>query len=116
MATKRKSAKKKSARGGKKKGRSARKGAGKRATARKGGGKRASARRGASKKKSSMAKRRRPATKKRSRGQAAVARVKRVTREVVQQASGAVSAGVESLKDLGENLADRVPDRFKTPF
>ena len=39
-----------------------------------------------------------------------------VTREVVQQASGAVSAGVESLKDLGENLADRVPDRFKTPF
>jgi hypothetical protein len=95
--------------------RSARKGAGKRASARK-GGKRASARKGASKKKSSMAKRRRPATKKRSRGQAAVARVKRVTREVVQQASGAVSAGVESLKDLGENLADRVPDRFKTPF
>jgi hypothetical protein len=38
----------------------------------------------------------------------AVARVKRVTREVVQQAQGAVAAGVETLKDFGETLVDRV--------
>ena len=37
-----------------------------------------------------------------------VERVKRVTREVVQQASVAMAAGVETLKDLGENLVDRV--------
>jgi len=37
-----------------------------------------------------------------------VARVKRVTREVVQQATVAVSSGVETLRDLGENLVDRV--------
>jgi hypothetical protein len=68
--------------------------------------------------KSSRAKggaRRRSAAKK-SRRQSAVARVKRVTREVVAQASTAVSAGVETIKDLGENLAERVPDRFKPPF
>jgi hypothetical protein len=43
-----------------------------------------------------------------ARKQSPVARVKRVTREVVQQASVAVSAGVETLKDLGGNLVDRV--------
>lgn len=37
-----------------------------------------------------------------------MARVKRVTREVVQQATVAVSAGVETLKDLSGNLVDRV--------
>jgi hypothetical protein len=37
-----------------------------------------------------------------------VARVKRVTREVVQQAAVAVSSGVETLKDFGGNLVDRV--------
>jgi hypothetical protein len=37
-----------------------------------------------------------------------VARVKRVTREVVQQATVAVSSGVETLKDLGGNLVERV--------
>lgn len=37
-----------------------------------------------------------------------VARVKRVTREVVEQAQVAVAAGVETLKDLGENLMERV--------
>jgi hypothetical protein len=31
-----------------------------------------------------------------------------VTREVVQQATTAVSAGVETLRDLGENIVDRV--------
>jgi hypothetical protein len=44
----------------------------------------------------------------RARKQSPVARVKRVTREVVQQATVAVSAGVETLKDFGENLVDRV--------
>lgn len=37
-----------------------------------------------------------------------VARVKRVTREVVHQAAVAVSSGVETLKDFGGNLVDRV--------
>ena len=36
------------------------------------------------------------------------ARVKRVAQEVVQQAQVAVAAGVETLKDFGENLMDRV--------
>jgi hypothetical protein len=40
--------------------------------------------------------------------QSPVARVKRVTREVVQQATVAVTAGVETLKGLGGNLVDRV--------
>ena len=40
--------------------------------------------------------------------QSPVARVKRVTREVVQQATVAVTAGVETLKGFGENLVDRV--------
>jgi hypothetical protein len=35
-------------------------------------------------------------------------RVKRVTEEVMHQASAAVTTGVETLKDLGENLVDRV--------
>ena len=63
---------------------------------------RANARKGA-KKRSAGPKRRAPA-----RTAKAVARVKRVTREVVQQASAAVSAGVENLRDLGGNLVDRV--------
>jgi len=42
------------------------------------------------------------------RKQSPVARVKRVTREVVQQATVAVSAGVETLKDLGGTLVERV--------
>jgi hypothetical protein len=45
-----------------------------------------------------------------------VARVKRVTGEVVAQAQTAISAGVETIRDLGENLAERVPDKFKPPF
>lgn len=65
---------------------------------------RASARKGA-KKRGSAAKRRSPA---RAKKQSPVARVKRVTREVVQQAQVAVSAGVERLQDLGGNLVDRV--------
>jgi hypothetical protein len=39
---------------------------------------------------------------------AQVARVKRVAKEVVQQAQTAVVAGVETLRDLGENLMERV--------
>jgi hypothetical protein len=37
-----------------------------------------------------------------------MSRVKRVTREVVSQATAAVTAGVETVRDLGENLVDRV--------
>ena len=40
--------------------------------------------------------------------QSPVARVKRVTREVVQQAAVAVTAGVETLKGFGGDLVDRV--------
>jgi len=93
MATKaRKSSVKKSARTAKKRG-SARKRS-----------MRASARKGASKKRGSATQRRSPARAVKQ----SVARVKRVTREVVHQASVAVSAGVETLKDLGGNLVDRV--------
>jgi hypothetical protein len=49
--------------------------------------------------------RRRPAARSK---QSPVARVKRVTREVVQQATVAVTAGVETLKDVGGGLVDRV--------
>jgi hypothetical protein len=34
--------------------------------------------------------------------------VKRVTRQVVQQATHAVTSGVEALRGIGENLVDRV--------
>ena len=90
MATKarRSSAKKKSARSAKKRC------AGRKSTMR------ASARRGAK----AASKRRTPAR----RAKAAVARVKRVTRDVVQQATVAVTSGVETLRGLGENLVDRV--------
>ena len=66
---------------------------------------RAGARKSASRSRSRPAAKRRGA---RARKQSPVARVKRVTREVVQQASVAVAAGVETLKDLGENIVDRV--------
>jgi hypothetical protein len=61
----------------------------------------------AAKSRKRTAAKRRSASPKRSK-QSPVARVKRVTREVVQQASTAVSAGVETLRDLGENIVDRV--------
>jgi hypothetical protein len=63
---------------------------------------RAGARKGAARK--SAARKSAGATSRKS----AVNRVKRVTREVVQQASVAMAAGVETLRDLGENLVDRV--------
>jgi hypothetical protein len=37
-----------------------------------------------------------------------LARVKRVAQEVAQQATTAVTEGVETLKELGENLVERV--------
>ena len=61
----------------------------KRGTARKSAGKKTSARKTTTKR-------------------APVARVKRVAQEVVQQAQTAVVAGVETLRDLGENLIERV--------
>jgi hypothetical protein len=95
--TRKSSARKKSARAGKKRG-SARRGAGKRAGAR---------RSAASKSRRSSAKKAR-STPKRGGRQSTVARAKRVTREVVQQATDAVSAGVETLREVGGNLIDRV--------
>lgn len=50
----------------------------------------------------------RKASARKATGRAPLARVKRVAREVVQQAQVAVAAGVETVKDLGENLMDRV--------
>ena len=97
----------------------AKRGAARKAGARKGGArkrggmKRGGAKRGGAKRrgaKRSGAKR--AGAKRASRGggrrQSPVARVKRVTREVVQQASDAVSSGVETLKDLSGNLVERV--------
>jgi hypothetical protein len=37
-----------------------------------------------------------------------IARVGRVAKEVAQQATTVVSEGVETLKELGENIVDRV--------
>ena len=91
----------------KKKKSSARKKSGaakKRGAARGGAGKRSAVRRAAAtKSRRSSGKR----SAKRS-SQSPVARVRRVTREVVQQATVAVAAGVETLKDLGGNLVDRM--------
>ena len=73
-------------------------------------GRKSASRKGASARKSAprrSAARKAPARKSTTR-RARLERVKRVTQEVVQQAQGAVVAGVESLKDLGENLMDRV--------
>jgi IS5 family transposase len=109
MAAKKKSsAKRKAGRSAMKRG-SARKG-GKRAAARRGSSRGSAAKKGRSAARRSRSKR--PATKPsvgtRSGRQAAVARVKRVTREVMQQATDAMSAGVETLRDLGGNIVDRV--------
>ena len=49
----------------------------------------------------------RPAAKM-TRRKSAVARVKAVATEVVHQAQVAVASGVETLRDLGGNLVDRV--------
>ena len=106
MATKarksaRKGAKKSSARKGARRP-MARKSA-KKSTARKGGARKGGARKATSR---SAPKRSRPAAKKRR--QSPVARVKRVAREVAQQASSAMSSGVETLRDFGETIVDRV--------
>jgi hypothetical protein len=69
--------------------------------------KRAGARKSATRKMASPARKSAP-RKAASRKPSRVARVKRVTQEVVQQATVAVSAGVETLKDFGGNLMDRV--------
>ena len=37
-----------------------------------------------------------------------LARVKRVAQEVAQQATTAVAQGVETLKEIGENIVERV--------
>jgi hypothetical protein len=39
---------------------------------------------------------------------APIQRVTRVTKEIAQQATAAVSGGVEALKEIGENIVDRV--------
>jgi hypothetical protein len=74
-----------------------------------------SARRGGAKRRPSAKRARASTSRRRSSkragtkgGQSRVARVKRVTREVVQQASDVMSAGVETLKGFGENMMDRV--------
>src|SRR5207237_7881346 len=81
-------------------------GAAKKRGAKRGAAKRAGARRSAASKRGRAMAKSRPA--KRRTGAATVARVRRVTREVVEQATGGVAAGVETLKDLGENLVDRM--------
>jgi hypothetical protein len=97
----------------------ARKGAGRSAAAKRSSARSAAAKRArgsAAKRSSRPAARKRPAKRASGSGssgsarrrQSPVARVKRVTREVVQQAQVAVTAGVETLRDLGENLVERV--------
>ena len=69
------------------------------ASASKRGGRKMAAKRGSARK---------SAPRKKTARRSPVARVKRVTREVVEQAQTAMAAGVETLKDFGENLMDRV--------
>ncbi len=52
--------------------------------------------------------RKRTASARKTGGGSPVARVKRVTQEVVQQAAGAVTSGMETLRDIGGNIMDRV--------
>jgi hypothetical protein len=110
MATRKKSSgRKKSARAAKRGG--AKRGA-KRGTKR--GGMKTSATRNSAARSRPSPKRstsRRSSAKRRG-GQSPMARVKRVAREVAQQATAAVSAGVETVKDLGENLVDRVSNQL----
>ena len=73
--------------------------------ARKGGAKKTAMKKSARKASSRSASR---GGSKAGRGQSAVARVKRVAREVAQQASAAVSSGVENIREFGENLVERV--------
>jgi hypothetical protein len=106
MATKaKKSARKKTMRSAGKRGAATRARAGaKRAGARKSASGRAGARKSAGR---APARRKASAKKGKARKQSTVARVKRVAREVMQQATGAVTAGVETLKDVGGNLVER---------
>lgn len=79
------------------------------ATAKKASGKRKMARKSAKKRVTARkASARKAPARKSAKRPARAARVKRVAREVVQQAQVAVAAGVETLKDLGENLMERV--------
>lgn len=50
----------------------------------------------------------RTASSRKAAGASPVARVKRVTQEVVQQAAVAVTSGMETLRDIGGNIIDRV--------
>ena len=106
-AKKRSSAAKKKSRGpSTSRTRNARGGAKKRPAAKKSVAKKSPATKPAAKK--SAAKR--PAVKKKSssRTRSPIARVTRVAREVAQQATAAVTEGVESLKEMGESLVERV--------
>lgn len=60
------------------------------------------------KKKVVVKKRTRKKTVKKASGRSPLARVKRVAREVAAQATTAVTAGVETLKGLGESIVERV--------
>jgi hypothetical protein len=116
---KRSSAKRGAKKGGARKG-AAKKGAAKKGAARKSAAKKSSARgttsRGGAKRggaKKSVAKRStaKRSTAKRSTGgrkTSPLARVKRVATGVVEQAQTAVSHGVDAVKELGENIVDRV--------
>lgn len=77
-----------------------------RSAAKRGGAKRrGSAKRGGAKRRSTRSSAKRSRAR---RSTSPVARVKRVTQEVAQQAVTAVTAGVETLRDFGGNLVDRV--------
>lgn len=105
MATKaKKRARKKTTRSAGKRGSATRARAGAKRSARKSASGRAGARKSAGR---AAARRKTSAKKGKARKQSTVARVKRVAREVMQQATGAVTAGVETLKEAGGNLVER---------
>src|SRR3954470_24164253 len=89
------------------------------------GGSKPTAKRGAAKKKGASKKsvgRKRPTARRnqstkgsqpKKASRSPIARAQRVAREVIEQATVAVNAGMETLKDLGGDLAERV--RSGTP-
>ena len=85
--------------------------AAKKSPARKPSLKRPSAKKATARKKSASSRRPASAAKKKSR-KSPIQRVTSVARQVAQQAQAAVVGGVEALREMGENIVERVGDRM----
>jgi len=85
----------------KKASRGAKKSSSRRPTAKKGGAKKSAARKKSTKRSSSAPKRKSP-----------IQRVTSVAKQVAQQAQAAVVGGVEALREMGGNVAEKVGERM----